>query len=126
MPRVTVNGTELYYEIRGAGPPVLLIMGATGDGGHFDALADVLADEFTLVSYDRRGNGRSPTPDGWETTSPEEQADDAAGLDHSPILTHCLQQGIAHLSLKIGAGLLQALPSNEHRSTVLKPPAIAE
>ena len=80
MPRVTVNGTELYYEIRGAGPPVLLIMGATGDGGHFDALADVLADEFTLVSYDRRGNGRSPTPDGWETTSPEEQADDAAGL----------------------------------------------
>jgi hypothetical protein len=36
MPRVTVNGTELYHEIRGAGPPVLLIMGATGDGGHFD------------------------------------------------------------------------------------------
>ena len=59
MPRVTVNGTELYYEIRGAGPAVLLIMGATGDGGHFDVLADVLADEFTLVSYDRRGNGRS-------------------------------------------------------------------
>ena len=38
-------------------------MGATGDGGHFDALADVLADEFTLVSYDRRGNGRSPRED---------------------------------------------------------------
>jgi hypothetical protein len=32
MPRVTVNGTELYFEIRGTGPPVLLIMGATGDG----------------------------------------------------------------------------------------------
>ena len=62
MPRVTVNGTELYYEVRGAGPPVLLIMGATGDGGHFDALADLLADEFTVVSYDRRGNGRSPRP----------------------------------------------------------------
>jgi len=47
MPRVTVNRTELYYEIRGAGPPLLLIMGATGDGGHFDELAEVLADEFT-------------------------------------------------------------------------------
>jgi pimeloyl-ACP methyl ester carboxylesterase len=80
MPRVSVNGTELYYEIRGTGPPVLLIMGATGDGGHFDALADALADEFTVVSYDRRGNGRSPAPDGWDTTSPEEQADDAAAL----------------------------------------------
>ena len=40
MSTVTVNGAELYYEVRGAGPPVLLIMGATGDGGHFDALAD--------------------------------------------------------------------------------------
>jgi pimeloyl-ACP methyl ester carboxylesterase len=80
MPKVTVNGTELYYEIRGAGPPVLLIMGSTGDGGHFDTLADLLADEFTVVSYDRRGNGRSPIPPDWQTTSPEEQADDAAGL----------------------------------------------
>ena len=80
MPSVIVNGTELYYEIRGVGPPVLLIMGATGDGGHFDAFADLLADEFMVVSYDRRGNGRSPAPPGWRTTSPEEQAADAAGL----------------------------------------------
>jgi pimeloyl-ACP methyl ester carboxylesterase len=80
MPTVTVNGTELYYELRGTGPAVLLIMGATGDGGHFDALAELLADEFTVVTYDRRGNGRSPVPAGWRTTSPEEQADDAAGL----------------------------------------------
>ena len=80
MPTVTVNGTELYYEIRGTGPPVLLIMGAMGDGGHFDAFADLLADGFTVVTYDRRGNGRSPVPRGWQTTSPEEQADDAAAL----------------------------------------------
>jgi pimeloyl-ACP methyl ester carboxylesterase len=80
MPTVTVNGTELYHEVRGTGPPVLLIMGATGDGGHFDTLADRLADEFTVVSYDRRGNGRSPAPAGWQTTSPAEQADDAAAL----------------------------------------------
>ena len=36
MPTITVNGAELYHEVRGPGPPVLLIMGATGDGGHFD------------------------------------------------------------------------------------------
>jgi pimeloyl-ACP methyl ester carboxylesterase len=80
MSTVTVNGAELYYEVRGTGPPVLLIMGATGDGGHFDELAAQLADEFTVISYDRRGNGRSPAPAGWRTTSPEEQADDAAAL----------------------------------------------
>jgi pimeloyl-ACP methyl ester carboxylesterase len=80
MPALTVNGAELHHDVRGGGPPVLLIMGATGDGGHFDQLAQLLADEFTVVSYDRRGNGRSPRPAGWTTTSPEEQADDAAGL----------------------------------------------
>jgi pimeloyl-ACP methyl ester carboxylesterase len=77
---VTVNGTELYYELRGKGPAVLLIMGATGVGGVFDAIADSLADEFTVITYDRRGNGRSPRPAGWAMTSAEEQADDAAAL----------------------------------------------
>ena len=80
MPMVSVNGAELHHEVRGSGPPVLLIMGATGDGGHFDTLADLLADEFTVITYDRRGNGRSPAPAGWTTTSAEEQADDAAAL----------------------------------------------
>jgi pimeloyl-ACP methyl ester carboxylesterase len=80
MPLLAVNGTELYYEVRGGGPPVLLIMGFTGDAGHFETLAELLADEFTVVSYDRRGNGRSPRPASWATTSPEEQADDAAAL----------------------------------------------
>ena len=80
MPAVDVHGTELYCELRGAGPSLLLIMGATGDGGVFDRFADLLAEEFTVVTYDRRGNGRSPRPQGWGTTSPEEQADDAAAL----------------------------------------------
>ena len=80
MPLLEINGTDIYHEVRGDGPPVLLIMGATGDGGVFETFADLLADEFTVVTYDRRGNGRSPRPAGWNTTSPEEQADDAAAL----------------------------------------------
>lgn len=80
MPAVRVNGAEIYHEVRGSGPPVLFIMGTTGDAGHFEKVADLLADEFTVLTYDRRGNGRSPRPDGWVTTSVEEQADDAAAL----------------------------------------------
>ena len=80
MPFQMANETELYYEARGDGPPLLLIMGASGYGGVFGRFAELLADEFTVVSYDRRGNGRSPRPAGWNTTSPEEQADDAAAL----------------------------------------------
>jgi pimeloyl-ACP methyl ester carboxylesterase len=80
MPLQKANGTQLYYELRGNGPPLLLIMGATGYGGVFARFADLLADEFTVVMYDRRGNARSPKPAGWTETSPEQQADDAAAL----------------------------------------------
>src|SRR5262245_43300549 len=77
---VAVNGTMLYYERQGKGPPVLFIAGSTGDAGNFTRTAGLLADEFTTVAYDRRGNSRSPRPAGWTATSVAEQADDAAAL----------------------------------------------
>lgn len=77
---MAINGAELYYELRGAGPSLLFIAGATGDAGHFEHVAEALADEYTVVTYDRRGNSRSPRPAGWTATSMDEQADDAAGL----------------------------------------------
>jgi len=74
------NGTTLYYEKEGGGTPVLFVAGSTGDAGNFTRVADLLAGEFTVVTYDRRGNSRSPRPVGWTTTSVSEQADDAAAL----------------------------------------------
>lgn len=77
---VRANGTELYYERRGSGPPVVFISGATGDAGHFERVAAALDGDFTTIVYDRRGNSRSPRPPWWDETSIAEQADDAAGL----------------------------------------------
>jgi pimeloyl-ACP methyl ester carboxylesterase len=77
---IEANGTTLYYELRGTGPSVLFISGSTGDAGHFASVADALADEFTVITYDRRGNSRSPRPAGWAATTAEEQAADAAAL----------------------------------------------
>lgn len=75
-----VNGAKIYHEVRGSGPSVLFVAGATGDGGHFERVAEILCDEFTVVTYDRRGNSRSPRPGGWEVTSTEEHSEDAAAL----------------------------------------------
>jgi pimeloyl-ACP methyl ester carboxylesterase len=75
-----VNGARIYHEVRGSGPSVLFIAGATGDSGHFQRVAEILSDEFTVITYDRRANSRSPRPEGWESTSIEEQSDDVAGL----------------------------------------------
>ena len=77
---IVANGTSLYYERQGTGPAVFFIAGSTGDAGNFSRAAALLADEFTVVTYDRRGNSRSPPPSGWTTTSVGEQADDAAAL----------------------------------------------
>ena len=50
---------RLYYEVRGAGPVVLLIAGGSGDSGHFERVANEIADRYTVVTYDRRGFSRS-------------------------------------------------------------------
>jgi len=78
--RVKVNGAELYYEVRGTGPAVLLIHGTNLDSGCYGDLAGILANEFTIVTYDRRGYSRSPRPPAWESTSIQDQADDAGAL----------------------------------------------
>jgi pimeloyl-ACP methyl ester carboxylesterase len=78
--RVRANGTELYYEARGDGPPLLLVAGGLADAGQLNALGDALARQRKVITYDRRGNSRSPAPAGWTTTTVEEQTDDAAAL----------------------------------------------
>ncbi|MFF3378900.1 alpha/beta fold hydrolase [Streptomyces sp. NPDC002680] len=57
--RLTVDGAELYYEVRGVGPALLMISGAGGDAGYYSGIAEGLADAFTVITYDRRGNSRS-------------------------------------------------------------------
>ncbi len=59
---------------------MLFVSGASGDAGHWTTVADILADAYTVITYDRRGNSRSPRPPGWNSTTVGEQADDDAAL----------------------------------------------
>ncbi|MFI0714394.1 alpha/beta fold hydrolase [Streptomyces inhibens] len=56
---LTVSGAEIYYEVRGSGPPLLLINGGDGDAAMFGPLAGQLAEGYTVITYDLRGNSRS-------------------------------------------------------------------
>lgn len=57
--RVTTEGDSLYYEVRGQGLPLLMIAAAGGDGDYYAAMADILCDEYKVITYDRRANARS-------------------------------------------------------------------
>ncbi|HET9737542.1 MAG TPA: alpha/beta hydrolase [Solirubrobacteraceae bacterium] len=80
MPTATSVLSDLHHELRGSGPAVLFIAGASGDAGHFARTAERLADEFTIGTYDRRGCSRSARLDEGEFMSIASQADDAAAL----------------------------------------------
>lgn len=55
------DGTKIAYETTGSGPPLILVDGALchRDFGPSRPLAEQLADEFTVTTYDRRGRGES-------------------------------------------------------------------
>ncbi|MFF7247322.1 alpha/beta fold hydrolase [Embleya sp. NPDC008237] len=77
---LAVPGADLYYEVRGSGPVLLLINGSNGDTGLFAALGDRLADRHTVVAYDRRGNSRSRLTDSPGEQRIDEHVDDAHRL----------------------------------------------
>lgn len=72
------QATELYWEARGSGRPLLLIAGTPGDGGQFDDLARALASDHLVITYDRRATSRSAVAGPGAPASVWDHADDAA------------------------------------------------
>jgi pimeloyl-ACP methyl ester carboxylesterase len=77
---IDVGPTRLSREMRGSARPLSCIAGGTGDAGEQDAVAPVLAGEFTVMAHDRRGFSRSRRPADRSATSMAGQAEDAALL----------------------------------------------
>ncbi|ATY11267.1 alpha/beta hydrolase [Amycolatopsis sp. AA4] len=120
---VRSGAADLYYELRGTGPALVFIPGASGDGGVFAAAADHLTAQRTIVTYDRRGRSRSPRPHGWNHTTADEQADDAAAL------ITALATGPANVfgtssGATIGLNLALRHPGLVRRAVLHEPPKI--
>ncbi|WP_017580001.1 alpha/beta fold hydrolase [Nocardiopsis valliformis] len=83
-----VPGARIHHEVRGSGPLLLMIPGGPQDAGVLADLARRLADRYTTVAYDPRGNSRSLLDGTTEGRADEDQrldvhADDAAHLIRS-------------------------------------------
>ena len=74
-----VPGADVYYEVRGAGPLVVLV-GSPMDADAFAPLADLLAADHTVLTTDPRGVHRSPVADPDADSTPELRADDLSRL----------------------------------------------
>ena len=116
-----VPGARLYYERRGAGP-LLLLIGSPMDSTGFAALADALADEYTVVTYDPRGIGDSSRDDTGDVT-PEQQAED---VHH---LVSALVGGPADVfgssgGAVVGLALVTAYPGQVRTLVAHEPPVI--
>ncbi|MDP9865686.1 MULTISPECIES: alpha/beta fold hydrolase [Streptosporangium] len=58
-----VPGADIYYEVRGTGPLLLVSESGEGDARRSADLVDRLVARYTVVTYDRRGLSRSTVGD---------------------------------------------------------------
>lgn len=61
--RLSVNGIEMYYEIHGNGPPLLILHGGTGFIESFASQIVPLSQHFTVIAPDSRAHGRTSDTD---------------------------------------------------------------
>lgn len=63
MPRIGIDGTEIYYEEQGRGPEtVVFAHGLLWSGRMFADQVRALREEFRCITFDFRGHGRSDIP----------------------------------------------------------------
>jgi pimeloyl-ACP methyl ester carboxylesterase len=78
MPKIKTNNIELYYEIHGAGQPLVLISGLGYPLWQWHKMVPFLEEHFQVVTFDNRGVGLSDKPAGPYTA--QMLAADTAGL----------------------------------------------
>jgi pimeloyl-ACP methyl ester carboxylesterase len=88
MPHARANSVDLYYETNGEGDPLVLVHGGWSDHENWQLVAPALAESFLVVTYDRRGHGRSDRPG--QASRMDQEHDLAALIEH-------LDRGPAHV-----------------------------
>jgi pimeloyl-ACP methyl ester carboxylesterase len=114
----SADGTTIAYDQWGSGPLVVIVGGAFNDRGTWAELAQALAADFTVVSFDRRGRGESGDT---EPYAVEREIEDLTAViaDASPDRT-----AYAHGVSSGGALLLRAIAYGApvRKASVLEPP----
>ena len=63
MPKINREGVQIYYEVHGSGPPLLLTHGYSSTSAMWQGQIEPLSKHHKLVLWDMRGHGQSDYPD---------------------------------------------------------------
>jgi pimeloyl-ACP methyl ester carboxylesterase len=63
MPKLDRGGVNIYYEVHGNGPPLLLTHGYSSTSAMWQGQVRALSKRHTLILWDMRGHGQSDYPD---------------------------------------------------------------
>jgi pimeloyl-ACP methyl ester carboxylesterase len=63
MPTLNRNGVNIYYEVHGAGPTMLLTHGFSATAEMWNANLAALSQKYRVIVWDMRGHGRSDYPE---------------------------------------------------------------
>ncbi|MEP7357368.1 MAG: alpha/beta hydrolase [Anaerolineales bacterium] len=102
MPSILSDGISIHFEVRGSGPPLILLMGLGAPGSRWADHAAAYEQHFRCILIDNRGAGASDQPAGPYTT--RLMADDTARVMQSLGIE---QARVAGLSM--GSGIAQEL-----------------
>ena len=80
MPTLNRNGVNLYYEVHGSGPTLLLSHGFSATSAMWEGQIATLSAKHRLVLWDMRGHGQSDYPDDPAAYSEEETVADMAAI----------------------------------------------
>ncbi|WP_431933550.1 alpha/beta fold hydrolase [Nonomuraea jabiensis] len=125
---VRTEGADIVYDYQGDGPLLLLIPGGGGHAIQYHRLMKVLADRYTVVTYDRRGNSRSVVDTETDLDMAQQARDAAAvikAMGHDKALVFG-NSGGANIALELAAShpeMIEALVVHEGPTLLILPDA---
>lgn len=94
-----LHGHRVIYRVAGTGPPVVLVHGMVNSSRHWKAVAELLAEDYTVIAPDLLGHGDSAKPEGdYSLGAHAAGIRDllaALGVDRATMVGHSLGGGVA-------------------------------
>ncbi|MFK7828076.1 MAG: alpha/beta fold hydrolase [Oligoflexales bacterium] len=69
MPYIDSTQGKVYYKVMGSGPPLLMLHGLSRSSRHWEGFDKRLAENFTVITLDCRGIGRSHSNISWKDST---------------------------------------------------------